>query len=437
MTVLHQAARGAARAAAAAAVHAVAHQGVSLERALTAQQRRFSVQERDGPLVQELAYGTLRRYWTLERRIAPLWRRQPADLPRALLLVGAYQLMELGMPAHAAVSETVAACDALGQQGAKGFVNAVLRALLRTPPQVVTGDRSDFDHPPWLRARVETAWPEQWRQVLEANNRRAPMSLRVNSRRNSREEYLGILEERNIGADRCNMSDDGIMLSAPMCVDALPGFREGGVSVQDCAAQLAAPILNTRPGDRVADLCAAPGGKAAQILERAPGLSELVAVERDSARIERMRGTFARLGLQATIHLADACDLAAWWDGRPFERVLLDAPCSGTGVIRRHPDIKHLKRESDLESLSKTQAALLRAGFAVLAPAGRLLYVTCSILPEENDSVVKTFLHLEPRARSVPIQLPCATPTETGRQLLPGVHGDVDGFFYALIERSA
>lgn len=399
--------------------------------------RRRSVPGRDGALVQELVYGTLRRFWTLERRLAPRLRKPPDALPHALLLVGAYQLTEMRTPAHAAVSETVSACDVLGLEHVKGFVNAVLRSLQRETPQKETAGEAEFDHPPWLQARVQEAWPEHWQTILEANNRHAPMSLRVNRRRIGRDEYLLLLKESKNEAFPCELGEDGLTLSTPVPVDRLPGFGDGLVSVQDCAAQLAAPLLGACAGDRVADLCAAPGGKAAHIFEHTPDLSELVAVEKHRERLDALRGTFARLGATAVVRHADAGEIATWWDGRPFERVLLDAPCSGTGVIRRHPDIKHLKREDDLTALAAAQARLLRAGFAVLAPGGRLLYVTCSVLPEENDAVVAAFLRGEPRAGGVAISQPWGLATVTGRQLLPGVHGDVDGFFYALVERTA
>jgi 16S rRNA (cytosine967-C5)-methyltransferase len=426
---------GAARAAAAAAVHAVVRRGVSLDRALDAPRRRFSVPARDSALVQELAYGTLRRYWTLAQRVQPALGRPPAELVHALLLVGAYQLTEMGTPAHAAVSETVSACDVLGLRAAKGFANAVLRALLRAPAPAEPVHDAGFDHPAWLRASVQAAWPDHWQRVFEANNRRAPMSLRVNARRARRDAYLKSLEASGIAAEICPITEVGLKLSAPMPIEQLPGFNDGSVSVQDCAAQLAAPLLDARAGDRVADLCAAPGGKAAHILEREPGLLGLVAVEKDPDRIERLNSTFARLGLAATVCRADAADPGAWWDGRPFDRVLLDAPCSGTGVIRRHPDIKHLRRASDLVSLQVAQLKLLRAGFAVLAPGGRLLYATCSILPDENDAVVAEFLRQEQRAFALPVSAPAGLARPHGWQLLPGVHGDVDGFYYALIAR--
>jgi 16S rRNA (cytosine967-C5)-methyltransferase len=427
--------RGAARAAAAAAVNAVARQGVSLDRALNAQRRRFSIPERDGPLVQELAYGTLRHYWSLERRVAPLMRRRTGDMTQALLLVGTYQLTQLATPAHAAVSETVSASDALGLAHAKGFINAVLRALLRSQREVSRTDDPDFDHPAWLRRRVQQGWPDRWAEILDANNRRPPMSLRINVRKLTRAAYREMLEASKIESVDCMISDVGLNLAEPAPVGSLPGFSEGWVSVQDCAAQLAAPFLAAHAGDRVADLCAAPGGKAAHVLEREAAIAELVAVERQHDRVERLRGTFERLGLSATVHRADATDLGSWWDGRPFERVLLDAPCSGTGVVRRHPDIKHLKREGDLEVLAQTQESLLRAGFELLAPGGRLLYVTCSILPEENDAVVNAFLAREPRARSLALSAPAGQATSCGWQLLPGVHGDSDGFYYALVQR--
>jgi 16S rRNA (cytosine967-C5)-methyltransferase len=287
-------------------------------------------------------------------------------------------------------------------------------------------------HPSWLIEATRDAWPDRWRRVLEANNERAPMALRVNARRLGRDEYLARLAERGLRAEALEGLSHGVVLATPCDVMELPGFEEGLVSVQDAAAQLAAPLLAPVPGARVLDACAAPGGKSAHLLELEPRCAELVALDVEAERVERMRENLARLGLAASTRVADASEPQRWWDGQPFERILLDAPCSATGVIRRHPDVKVLRRPSDVETMRATQARLLAALWPLLADQGALLYATCSYLPRENDEVIAEFVASRPEVAVHPIRLAEGRSTSHGWQILPG-EGGMDGFYYALL----
>ena len=259
------------------------------------------------------------------------------------------------------------------------------------------------------------------------------MAIRVNSRRAGRDAYLAELRNAGIPATPAPHADQGLVLASPMEVTALPGFRMGAVSIQDTAAQLAAPLLDVRAGHYVLDACAAPGGKAAHLLEISPA-ARLVAVDKDPGRLVHVSSTLERLGLQAQVTTGDAGDPGTFWDGRPFDRILLDAPCSGTGVIRRHPDIKILRRPSDIARMAEEQSRMLAGLWPLFAPGGKLLYATCSVLPEENAHRIDAFLGVHPDARLVPIQAPWGRDTGAGRQILPGEDG-MDGFFYALLEK--
>lgn len=393
---------------------------------------------RDRALVRELAAGTLR----LEPRLSvwldallnqPLPRRG-AEL-RALLLVGLYQLVETRIPPHAAVNETVAAATGIGAGRATGLVNAVLRNFTRRRGELegldVAGVR--WAHPEWLVRRLHEAWPGDWEAMLEAGNRRPPMTLRVNRRQGSRDDLLDALRAAGIGAAPHALAPEGVQLERPCDVADLPGFAGGSCSVQDAGAQFAAPLLEAAPGMRVLDACCAPGGKTAHLLEAQDGL-DMLALDVDAARLERARETLARLGLSADLRAADAAAPASWWDGRPFDRILLDAPCSASGVIRRHPDIKQLRRDDDIAALARRQRALLAALWPLLAPGGILLYCTCSILPDETAGPVRDFLAAAGDARERPIAAPWGRPAGAGRQILPGER-DMDGFYYARLEK--
>lgn len=389
-------------------------------------------------LIQELCYGTLRWYHQLAGSarlfLARPFKAKDADL-HALLLLGLYQLRHLRVPPYAAVDATVAAADVLGKPWAKSVINACLRGYLRAPeraqPALAASEEVRYSHPDWLIERVRRDYPQQWQRVLAANNERPPMTLRVNRARISRADYQARLLAAGLQARPHPQVESALVLEEPVPIEELPGFNEGWVSVQDAAAQLAAIWLDAQPDERVLDACAAPGGKAAHILERAPSV-ELTAIDIDAERLPRLRANLARLGLVAHVAIADAADAARWWDGRPYHRVLVDAPCSATGVIRRHPDVKVRRRPEELAKLTRTQARLLDGVWPCLAPGGKLLYVTCSLLSEENTQQVHEFLARHRDAVAVPLT-PDAEPQ--GRQILPG-EDQMDGFFYACLHKN-
>ncbi len=365
---------------------------------------------------------------------------------RALALVGLFQLAHGATPPHAAVAETVEATRVLGRPRAAGFVNALLRRFQREGAAIMSKaherPEARHAHPAWLLDAFARDWPDLWQVLVAAGNAEPPMWLRVNRRQASRDEYRARLAATGIVTESSAFAPEALRLSEPVNVGELPGFAEGAVSVQDAAAQLAPYWLAATSGMRVLDACAAPGGKACHILELEPGIAELVALDVDPARCARIADNLSRLRLAATIVVGDATN-ATWWDGKPFDRILLDVPCSGTGVIRRHPDIKLLRRPADIPRFAATQLALLRSVYALLAPRGRLLYASCSVLRAENAAVVGEFLAAEPTALDV---------TESARLLLPGVApvpgpgpgcalpcgaADADGFYYACLEKRA
>ena len=398
------------------------------------------VKPADRGLLQELCYGVLRRHFSLDHLTGQLMKRPlkaKEGEVQALLLIGAYQLLHMRVPDHAAVGETVAAAQKLGRPWAKGLVNGVLRNLQRRRDELLAAEPPEeaaFDHPRWLIQRLREAWPDRWRDILKAANDHPPMTLRVNARHGERAEYAKRLTEAAIAARPAPHTDHGLRLDRPLDVTKLPGFAEGDVSVQDGAAQLAAQLLAPSKGDRVLDACAAPGGKTGHLLERAPE-AEVVALDSDPERLERVEENLERLSLQGAVIASDAADTTAWWDGQPFDRILLDAPCSATGVIRRHPDIKLLRTPKDVRNLAEEQARLLDALWPLLKPGGALLYATCSILPEENEAQVAAFLQRTSDAREEPIEAAWGHARPHGRQLFPGEDG-MDGFYYALLRRS-
>jgi 16S rRNA (cytosine967-C5)-methyltransferase len=400
------------------------------------------------PLVQEMAYGVARRYDSLAALATQLLREplkaRDQDL-HALLLVGLYQLREMQTPEARAVNETVQAAVTFGKPWARALLNACLRRHQRERAALdaaIAGDEAArFDHPRWLLDALRAAWPGDWQAIVVANNRRPPLWLRVNTRRATRAALLSRGTEQGLAATSVAEPDSALLIEPPQPVEALPGFREGELSVQDAAAQFAAPLLDARPGERVLDACAAPGGKTAHLLERTPGL-ELLALDVAPERAARIRENLERLGLAATVRAADAARPADWWDGRAFDRVLLDVPCSASGVIRRHPDVKRRRRAADLPRLQATQRALLAALWPLLKPGGKLLYVTCSILPDENERQISHFLEHHPDAREWPIALPAGRARAHGWQLLPtdqlpDASAPLDGFFFAGLDKVA
>lgn len=401
------------------------------------------VDERDKGLLQQLCYGTLRYYPRLTAYLNLLlskpFKAKDKDL-EAVLACSIYQLLETRIPSHAAVNEAVTACKALKKLWAKGLVNAVLRRFLREREKLDSTLESDqafkTAHPDWLVELWREAWPDQLDNIIASNNAQPPMTLRVNQRHSNPTSYLKQMATANIEASATLYSPDGITLKHPQDVLALPGFTEGNVSVQDEAAQLSAHLLAPQPGQRILDACCAPGGKTCHILEQVKNDADVVALDISAIRLKRVEENLERLGLQAALVAADAVDTKTWWDGKPFDRILLDAPCSATGVIRRHPDVKLLRKPTDIAKLAKLQLTLLNALWPLLKEDGILLYATCSTLPQENDQVILSFLNSNPGAAFEKPNLDAGIETSAGRQLFPQVGGH-DGFYYALLRKSA
>ncbi len=401
------------------------------------------VDPRDRALAQDLAFGTARWQPRLsllaEKLMDKSFKAGDRDL-EALLLIGLYQLLHTRIPAHAAIGETVGCVDKLKKSSAKGLLNAVLRRAQREYDSLLPALEHDpaarLAHPRWLQKALKARWPEHWEAIATANNLHPPLILRVNCRQSSRDAYLAELAAAGIDAVPCAFSADGIRLLQPQDVTALPGFAAGRLSVQDEAAQLAAELLELAPGQRVLDACAAPGGKTCHLLEREPGLAEVVALDADAGRLQRVEQNLARLGLTARTLAADGRAVADWWDGTPFQRILLDAPCSATGVIRRHPDIKLTRQASDIAPLVQLQGELLDALWPTLEVGGILVYATCSVLPEENSSNLAAFLARTPGARELDIPATWGLAQPHGRQLLPQPDGH-DGFYYCKLIKIA
>jgi 16S rRNA (cytosine967-C5)-methyltransferase len=431
------------RAAAARVVDAVVSGGRSLDVALPAAEADVATADRS--LLALLAYEALRRYWRLSATLDAALDRPLAKRDRivhALLLVGLVQITGTRVPDHAAVSATVEACRLVGRPRLAGLVNAVLRRCLRDnlAAREPGGEAARYDHPQWLIDAFRRDWPDDWQSILSANNERAPMWLRVNTVRTDAQAYLERLHSAGIGARTMPALPAAIRLDEPLAAASLPGFVDGDVSVQDAAAQLAAPWLLEDDGGRVLDACAAPGGKTAHLAELGGGKIALTAVDVDADRLARVGETLERLGLAANVVAGDAASPETWWDGERFRRILLDAPCSASGVIRRHPDIKHLRRPRDIAALAARQRALLDRLWRLLEPGGRFLYVTCSVLRAENAAVVGAFLDATPDATENELLhnnniRALMRRMARGYQLLPGT-GGMDGFYFACLEKN-
>lgn len=396
------------------------------------EQSTLSAQQR--ALVQELSFGALRFHGYLDAVLGLLIEKPLRDEKLASLIrIALYQLDFTRAGAHAVVDQAVLACVRLGHPAAKGLVNAVLRGYLRRAAELrARARRSEvarYSYPRWWIDKLRQQYPQRYAAILEAGNRHPPMTLRVNRRRGTVMAYLALLRERNISAEA--LGEHAIMLERPRPVGELPGFAEGVVSVQDAAAQRAAPLLRLADGQRVLDACAAPGGKAAHILELAD--VALTAVDRDAVRLERVRANLDRLGLNANVVHGDALEPQRWWDGRAFERILADVPCSASGVVRRHPDIKWLRRPGDIGGFAETQARMLTALWRLLGSGGKLLYATCSVFHEENHIQVERFLDRHRDARRLPLPGDDTTQEHAGQILPDDRH---DGFFYALLQKN-
>ncbi len=391
------------------------------------------------PFTKELCFGVCRHYVRLQQLADLLLQKPPKSTEVwVCLLIGLYQLHYLNIADYAVVKETVGLLPHVKAPWAKGLINAVLRRYCREKDNLITALNNNFlyqyGHPEWFINRVKKDWPHDWQAICLANDERAPMSLRVNSRYTTSEEYLSRLVEAGIDAELLLSSGEGIKLAKPCDVYDLPDFSEGFVSVQDEAAQLAASLLSLRSGLRVLDACCAPGGKTSHILETQPDLGECVALDIDSIRLKRVMENLTRLNLKATILTGDALHPSAWWDNKPFDRILLDAPCSATGVIRRHPDIKLLRTPADITAIASIQHDLLKTLWPLLSPGGVLVYATCSIMPEENELQIVEFMKHHADCLYVPQQKPWGHALAHGIQILPG-ENNMDGFFYSVLKK--
>jgi len=422
--------------AVAAQVLLAVEQGRSLSQCLPPALNRLP--ETDRPALQAQCFGTCRWFFQLDGELQGRLKKplKPADrVIHHLMLVALFQLRHSERASYAVLNETVEACRALDKPHLTGLVNAILRAAEREGPPGVTSDYLRFAHPPWMVEKLRHNWPDDWQSILEANNTQAPMTLRVNARRFNRQAYLDLLGDAGIEARPTPFAPHGLQLENPVPVERLPYFADGAVSVQDEAAQLCTTLLDLAPGQRVLDACAAPGGKTCAILEACEDLSEVMAIDESADRLPRIEENLTRLDLTATVQQADAAQTDDWWDGQAFDRILLDVPCSATGVIRRHPDIKLLRRESDIVPLAGIQLGLLNALWQTLRPGGRLVYATCSVFPQENHRIIRRFLKQTDQAVLLAPDLLWGRDTEAGRQLLPTPQSH-DGFFYAVLEKS-
>lgn len=425
------------------AIAAMCLASVTTGRSLSQQIPIFEQQliERERPLFRQLCYGVLRSYPKLNAITAQLLSKptkaKDSDI-LMLLLLGIYQLSDTRVPDYAAINATVASTRSLKKHWAKGLVNGVLRQWQRNHEtllaQLSTAEQAS--HPQWLYQNILEAWPDQAVELLQANNQNPPMCLRVNQKHYSTLGYLALLEDQNIAAGPCVYAPHGIRLEKPVVVDQLPGFGEGGVSVQDEAPQLSAELLSLSSGQRVLDACCAPGGKTCHILESCEDLATLTALDIDESRLVRVNENLTRLKLEASVICGDASKPDDWWDGQYFDRILLDAPCSATGVIRRNPDIKLHRKAQDIKKLAKLQLSILSALWKTLSPGGQLLYATCSVLPQENEHVVEAFLNEQDDASVIEIDANWGIKGKYGRQLLPQPEGH-DGFYYALLHKNS
>ncbi len=417
------------RSMAAQAVEQVLEQGQSLSQVLPVLQQKVS--DKDRALLQELCFGVLRTLPQLDWLINKLMSRPMTGKQRTvhyLIMVGFYQLLHTRIPPHAALAETVEGAVVIKRPQLKGLINGVLRQFQRQQETLLeefSSSDARFLHPSWLLKRLQKAYPTKWQAIIDANNARPPMWLRVNRNHHTRDSWLTLLAEAGMEGHPHADYPDAVRLESPASVLALPGFDQGWVTVQDASAQGCMTFLEPQNGERILDLCAAPGGKTTHILEVAPE-AEVLAVDVDEQRLSRVYDNLKRLGMKAEVKQGDGRTPAQWCGDRQFDRILLDAPCSATGVIRRHPDIKWLRRDRDIAELAKLQAEILDAIWPHLKQGGTLVYATCSVLPEENSQQVAAFLTRTPDARlSV-----TGTPEHPGQQNLPGAE-DGDGFFYA------
>lgn len=389
------------------------------------------------PFAQTLTFGVLRYYVRLNA-IAKHLLSKPIKKKEAhlILLMGLFELEYLQKPPYAVVNEAVSLLNDNKLSWAKGLINALLRRFTREKEAIhmALSHNADYQYntPAWLLERIQNAYPNHWQQIITENDKHPPMSLRVNLQKSTRETY-----KHQVQATEIPHTQAGLILEKPINTSELPGFSQGEVSVQDGAAQLAATLLQLQPGLRVLDACAAPGGKTCHILETEPKLAQCTALDIDKKRVQKIQENLKRLQLDTlnvSVKIGDALEPNTWWDGELFDRILLDAPCSALGIMRRHPDIKYLRTPEDITHITKVQSQLLRTLWPLLKPGGRFIYATCSIMPEENEQQISDFASNEPSCKimSIPGEIGLATPH--GMQILPGTHA-MDGFFYSLLEK--
>ena len=388
-------------------------------------------------MTKEICFGFCRHYFRLQAMADCLVKKKPKEIDVwVALLMGLYQLHYMKIPDYAVVKETVAVLEKIKKGWAKGLVNAVLRNFCRKQDEILASLAHDqafiYGQPQGLLKHLKTDWPNDWQNIAKANDTHPPMTLRVNLRKNSVADYLSALKETGLDAEAHPIASEGIILKTPCNVYSLPGFEDGWVSVQDGAAQLAVSLLSLKPGQRVLDACCAPGGKTCHILESEPNLGACIALDVDSKRLKRVSDNLERLHLAATLLQGDALVPEQWWDGQSFERILLDAPCSATGVIRRHSDIKLLRTDEEIVAVSKIQHSMLRSLWPLLAPGGLMVYATCSVIAEENEQQIADFVASQSDCTVVKDKKEWGRATGHGLQILPGEHG-MDGFFYSVL----
>jgi 16S rRNA (cytosine967-C5)-methyltransferase len=389
---------------------------------------------------KELCFGVCRWFFTLKKEVDVFLKQalKNKDLDiYCLLLIGIYQLKFLNVPDYAAVNETANAAKKMKKMWAVPFINAILRQWQRHQPIIEENDLAAFySHPDWLIKKIQESRPQHWQMILEANNEKPPLHLRINSQKISRDDYLNQLKQENISATALPDNPQGVWIINPVPTEQLPGFDRGWFFVQDASAQLAAPLLEIAENQTVLDACAAPGGKTTHLLEIQPKLKNLLAIDVDEARTKKISENLKRLDLKADVLCRDILNLSTWWDGNYFDRILLDAPCSATGVIRRHPDIKLLRNVTDIAQLHSLQQKILQQLWQTLKPGGLLLYVTCSILKDENENIISNFINQQADAIEKKINASWGIELSQGRQILPSPQKG-DGFFYCLLQKQS
>ena len=419
----------------------VIHGKHSLDRAI--EQAYKEIDDNEKPLFMNICYGTLRFYWELKAKIDQLLSKplkKKDKIIENLLQSAIFQIDKTRIPDHAVVSQTVEASRKLNKGHFSSLINGILRTYLRSDREIEKiSEEIIFNHPNWMIEKIKQDWPLNWEEILKKNNDRAPMWLRVNQKKIETKKYHKqfLINESRIEVDSTKMNDYSICLKTPISVKSLPGFEEGYVSIQDGAAQLAVDVLLENKSGRILDACAAPGGKTAQLIENIDSTSSVTAIEIDSERAELIKENLLRLGHSAELIVDDASDIQSWWDSMFFDLILLDAPCSSSGVIRRHPDIKHLRRKNDIYTFQKKQLKIINAMWKILAPKGRLLYVTCSIFKEENDEVMNQFLKKHDNVAFQELLLnnnilKKMIKTRHGYQLFPGTI-NTDGFYFSCL----